>query len=87
MIVSPSAANPDIGEMKVLSMPKQDESKRETHFIATFKDNGEPLFEFQAKTTYEKLALIQSVKMKMDLEYEEILKSMRGKCNPYEAVA
>jgi hypothetical protein len=87
MIESPSTATPHMGEMKVLAMPSQCESKGKSHFVATFKANGEPLFKFHAETTHEKLALIQSVKMKMDLEYEEILKSMRGSCNQYEAVA
>lgn len=87
MINSPSAATPIMGEMKVLEMPKQDQSKEKTHFVASFKDDGEPLFVFHAENTYEKMALIQSVRMKMDLEYEEVMKSVRGSCNHYKSVA
>jgi len=87
MIESSSTATPHMGEMKVLEMPKQDQPQETTHFVATFKDNGEPLFKLYTKNTHDKLALIQSVRMKMDMEYEEVQKSLRGSCHHYTAVA
>jgi hypothetical protein len=87
MIKASSTTTPIMGEIKVLEMPKQDQSEETTHFVATFKDNGEPLFKIYTKNTHDKLALIQSVRMKMDMEYEEVQKSLRGLCHHYTAVA
>jgi len=77
MIDSSSAATPKMGEMKMLTMPKQDQSEGISQLVVVLK-NGEFLTRFDCQNDVDEWALISRAKMMIDVAYQKKMRQMIG---------
>lgn len=77
MIKASSTTTPIMGEIKVLEMPKQDQSEAISQLVVVLK-NGKFLTRFDCQNDVDEWALISRAKMMIDVAYQKKMSQMIG---------